>query len=217
MKKFIVMFSLTVFAALLPTMTMGQVTSEHEVIELLNGHILQLYNLSNNNLSFVRQIGNKNTAVSIQEQEGIASNLVMINQDGIGNAAYTEHSGSELKTYLWQYNLTNEANLWSMGKSILTSVKQDGEENIVNSYIENDGANKRSLTFLQEGNQNRIDFSLIGSHPMEQVVIINQYGNHHEVKAHLEPSNAALEINQYGRDGMKVDVSTSTFYFPMKR
>ena len=215
MKKFIVLVLLIVFARAIPII--GQVVSEEEVVELLNGHILQLDNQTNKNLSFVRQVGIKNSAVSIQEQGGIVSNLVMMNQDGIANAGYIEHSGSELTTHLWQYNIGNEANLWLVGKNILTSVKQDGERNVVNSYIENDGVNKRSATFLQEGNYNRIDFSLRASHPMEQVAIINQYGNQHQVEAHMEPSSAPVTIDQYGAEGMKVNVSTSAFNFPMKR
>ena len=215
MKKFIVLVLLIVFAGALPII--GQVVSEEEVVELLNGHILQLDNQTNKNLSFVRQVGSKNSAVSIQEQGGIVPNLVLVNQDGIANTGYIEHSGSELTTHLWQYNIGNEANLWLVGKNILTSVKQDGERNVVNSYIENDGVNKRSATFLQEGNYNRIDFSLRASHPMEQVAIINQYGNQHQVEAHMEPSSAPVTIDQYGAEGMKVNVSTSAFNFPMKR
>lgn len=215
MKKFIVLVLLIVFARAIPII--GQVVSEEEVVELLNGHILQLDNQTNKNLSFVRQVGSKNSAVSIQEQGGIVPNLVMVNQDGIANTGYIEHSGSELTTHLWQYNIGNEANLWLVGKNILTSVKQDGERNVVNSYIENDGVNKRSATFLQEGNYNRIDFSLRASHPMEQVAIINQYGNQHQVEAHMEPSSAPVTIDQYGAEGMKVNVSTSAFNFPMKR
>lgn len=222
MKKFIVLISLIIFAGMLPII--GQVISDEEVVELLNGHILLLDTPPNNNLSFVRQVGDENTATSIQGQEGVLSNLVMINQDGIRNSSYIKQTGSEIKTYLWQYNLDNEANLWSIGKNILTSVKQQGEGNIINSYIENDGGNQRSATLLQRGNQNRIDLSLIGNefenNPIEQTAIINQFGNQHEVKAFIEPFTAPLEINQYsgmGGVGMKVEVSTSTFNFPMKK
>lgn len=215
MKKFIVLVLLIVYVGALPII--GQVVTEEEVVELLNGHILQLDNQTNKNLSFIRQVGSKNSAISIQEQGGIISNLVMMNQDGIANAGYIEHSGSELTTHLWQYNIGNEANLWLIGKNISTSVKQNGEKNVVNSFIENDGVNKRLATFLQEGNQNKIDFSLIGSHPIEQVAIINQYGNQHQVDAHMEPLSVPLIINQQGAEGMKVNVSTSAFNFPMKK
>ncbi len=222
MKKMIALFSIIIFVGMYPAI--GQVISEEEVIELLNGHVLNLDNQSSSNLSFIRQVGDKNTAVSIQGQEGVVSNLVMMNQDGIENKSYIEQNGAEIKTYLWQYNSANEANLWSLGQNIQTSVKQNGEGNIVNSYIENYGVNLRSATLFQEGNQNRIDLSLkgngFGNNLVEQTVIINQFGNQHEVQAFMEPFSAPIEINQYpgiGGEGMKVNVSTSTFNFPMKK
>lgn len=215
MKKFFILISLIVFVRTFPTF--GQVVSDEEAVELLNAHVLQLINPSNNSASFIQQIGDENSATYIQKQEEITPNQLFMTQYGIGNIGYTEQIGSELTTHLWQYNIGNEANLWLVGKNILTSVKQDGERNVVNSYIENDGVNKRSATFLQEGNYNRIDFSLRASHPMEQVAIINQYGNQHQVEAHMEPSSAPFTIDQYGAEGMKVNVSTSAFNFPMKR
>lgn len=221
MKKVFVLFSLIVFVGMFPAI--GQIVSDEEVVELLNGHVLQLDNDFNSSLSFIRQIGNENNATSIQKKEGIVSNLTMISQDGIGNAGYIGQIGSELKTYLWQYNLSNEANLWSVGGNIMTSVIQDGEENIINSYIENYGVNLRSATLIQNGNHNRIDLSLNGNgfinNLVEQTVTINQYGNQHEVKAFMEPFSVPVEINQYSGargEGMKVDISTSTFNFPMK-
>lgn len=222
MKKIILLFSIVVFAGIHPAL--GQVISDEEVAELINGHVLQLDNINNSNISIIRQIGDENSAVSIQEQEGIIPNLVMMNQEGSGNEGYIEQTGTELKTYLWQYDLNNEANLWSVGKNILTSVKQDGDGNIVNSYIENDGVILRSARLLQEGNQNRIDISLmgngLGNNLVEQTAIINQYGNQHEVIALIEPFSAPFEINQYpgmGGEGMKVNISTSAFNFPMKK
>lgn len=222
MKKIIALFSIIIFVGMYPAF--GQVISEEEVIELLNGHVLHLDNQASSNISFIRQVGDKNTAVSIQGQEGVVSNLVMMNQDGIENKSYIEQTGSEIKTYLWQYNSANDANLWSLGQNIQTSVKQNGEGNIVNSFIENYGVNLRSATLLQEGNQNRIDLSLkgngFGNNQVEQTVIINQFGNQHEVQAFMEPFSAPIEINQYsgiGGEGMKVNVSTSTFNFPMKK
>ena len=106
----------------------------------------------------------------------------------------------------------------------MTSVKQNGERNLVNSFIENYGVSLRSAMLLQEGNQNRIDLSLKGdgfsNNRTEQTVIINQYGNQNEVQAFMEPFSAPIEINQYPGfrgEGMKVNISTSTFNFPMKR
>lgn len=224
MKNFIVFIWLMIFAGMFPAIAIGQVISEEEIIELINGHILQFNNRSNSDLSFVRQVGDKNRATSIQEQEGILSNLLIINQYGIENVGYIEQIGYELKTYLWQYNLNNEANLWSVGGNIRTTVKQEGDGNIINSYIENYGVNSRSATLLQDGNGNRIDLSLRGdgfdNNLAEQAVIINQFGNQLEVKALMEPFSTPIVINQYSgsrREGMKVNISTSTFDFPMKK
>lgn len=224
MKNFIVFIWLMIYVVIFPAIAIGQVISEEEIIELINGHILQFNNRSNSDLSFVRQVGDKNRATSIQEQEGVLSNVLIINQDGIENTGYIEQIGAELKTYLWQYNYNNEASLWSVGENIRTTVKQNGEENIINSYIENYGVHLRSASLLQEGNRNRIDLSLKGdgfdSDLAEQAVIINQFGNNHEVKALIEPFSTPIVINQYSgsrREGMRVNISTSTFDFPIKK
>ena len=222
MKKIITLLSLIILVGMLPIT--GQDISEAEVVELINGNILQLGNQTNSNLSFIRQVGDENRSISIQEQEGVVPNLLMMNQEGIRNSSYIEQTGLEIQTYLWQYNLANEANVWSAGKNIMTSVKQNGERNLVNSFIENYGVSLRSAMLLQEGNQNRIDLSLKGdgfsNNRTEQTVIINQYGNQNEVQAFMEPFSAPIEINQYPGfrgEGMKVNISTSTFNFPMKR
>lgn len=224
MRKNIALFLLIIIVGMFPAIAIGQVIPDEEVIELINGHILQLDQLTNSNLSLIRQVGNENSAISIQEQEGIVLNLVMMNHDGVGNAGYIEHAGSDLKTYLHQHGLNNEANLWSVGTNILTSVKQDGQGNVIKSYIENYGVNLRSAALLQDGNQNTIDLSLkgngFGNNLLEQIVIINQYGNQHEVTAFIEPFSTPVEIKQYsgtGGEGMKVNISTSTFNFPMKK
>ena len=222
MKKIITLLSLIILVGMLPIT--GQDISEAEVVELINVNILQLGNQTNSNLSFIRQVGDENRSISIQEQEGVVPNLLMMNQEGIRNSSYIEQTGLEIQTYLWQYNLANEANVWSVGKNIMTSVKQNGERNLVNSFIENYGVSLRSAMLLQEGNQNRIDLSLKGdgfsNNRTEQTVIINQYGNQNEVQAFMEPFSAPIEINQYPGfrgEGMKVNISTSTFNFPMKR
>ena len=202
----------------------AQVITKQELNELLNSRDIQMDNPIIQNLTVIRQVQDENQINSIQEQQGSASNHVLVNQNGTGNRGYIEQTGSGLETYLWQYNANNEANLWSVGENIHTSVKQDGEGNVINSYIENTGLVLRSAALVQEGNDNRIDLSLkgdgFGANAAEQTVVINQKGNQHEVKAFMEPFSAPLEINQtpgVNGEGMKIDVSTSTFSFPMKR
>jgi hypothetical protein len=222
MRKLIAYTLLLIFGGIFTAR--GQVITDKEVSEQLDEYFLQMDKMNNKNLSFIHQVGSENEISAIQEQEGIITNIVTIKQDGTGNAGYMEQTGSELETHLWQYGLSNEANLWSVGNNINTHVKQDGEWNIINSYIENDGLNPRSAMLLQEGNRNKINLALLGdgfgSSNIAQEVIINQFGNEHEVKAFVEPFSSPVEINQYpgpGGEGMKIDISTSDFNFPMKK
>jgi hypothetical protein len=222
MRKLIAYTLLLIFGGIFTAR--GQVITDKEVSEQLDEYFLQMDKMNNKNLSFIHQVGSENEISAIQEQEGIITNIVTIKQDGTGNAGYMEQTGSELETHLWQYGLSNEANLWSVGNNINTNVKQDGEWNIINSYIENDGLNTRSAMLLQEGNGNKINLALLGdgfgSSNIAQEVIINQFGNEHEVKAFVEPFSSPVEINQYpgpGGEGMKIDISTSDFNFPMKK
>jgi len=202
----------------------GQVITEQEINELLNSREIQIDNPIIQNLTVIRQVQDENQIISFQEQLGGLSNHVLVNQDGTGNRGYIEQTGSGVETRLWQYNSNNEANLWSVGESIHTQVKQDGDGNVINSYIENTGLVLRSASLLQEGNNNRIDLSLkgdgFGENAATQTAVISQYGNRHEVKAIMEPFSAPLEITQTpgtNGEGMQINVSTSTFSFPMKR
>lgn len=202
----------------------GQVITEQEIDELLNSRDIQIDNPIIQNLAIIRQIQNENQIISFQEQQGSVANHVLVNQDGSGNSGYIEQTGSGLETQLWQYNSGNKANLWSVGENIRTLVKQDGVGNLINSYIENTGYVLRSATLLQEGNDNRIDLSLrgdgFGNTPAEQTAVINQFGNGHMAKANIDPFSAPIEIIQtpgVNGEGMKIDISTSTFSFPMKK
>ena len=202
----------------------GQVITEQEIDELLNSRDIQIDNPIIQNLAIIRQIQDENQIISFQEQQGSAANHVLVNQDGFGNSGYIEQTGSGLETQLWQYNSGNKANLWSVGENIRTLVKQDGVGNLINSYIENTGYVLRSATLLQEGNDNRIDLSLrgdgFGNTPAEQTAVINQFGNGHMAKANIDPYSAPIEIIQtpgVNGEGMKIDISTSTFSFPMKK
>ncbi len=203
----------------------AQVITEEEMHNLLNSQEIQVDNPIISNFLMVRQISDGNEVVAWQSNPAGMQNTLLVNQDGTGNKAYVEQNGSGLKTHLWQYSSSNEANLWSEGNNILTEVKQQGGvNNVINGYIENKGNVVRSASMLQEGNDNRIDFSLrgdgFGADALEQSMVINQLGNGHEVDAHMEPFSESLQIDQspgVNGEGMKVNVSTSAFSFPMKR
>jgi hypothetical protein len=203
----------------------AQVITEQELNELLNSREIQMDNPIIQNLTVIRQVQDENQIISIQEQQGSASNHVLVNQNGTGNRGYIEQTGSGLETYLWQYNANNEANLWSVGENIHTSVKQDGDGNGINSYIKNYNLDQRSAMLLQEGNNNRIDLAIYGDDApatglTSQEFKITQQGNNHVVEAFMENDFRSMEINQNSGvdgDGMSIKVTQSYFNFPMKK
>jgi hypothetical protein len=202
----------------------GQLATDEEIIDLLNYPIIQLDNPVIRNHSVISQVQEKNNLFISQEQKGTVSNIVFVSQHGFQNISLINQSGTSLETLLWQVDSNNEANLWSNGKEIKVIVKQSGDGNQINSYIENHGPQTRLAEFTQEGNFNKINLSLRGdgftNSAPEQRMEINQYGNSHELNAFMEPFSAPLEINQtpgVNGEGMKIDVSTSTFSFPLRK
>ncbi|WP_346858110.1 hypothetical protein [uncultured Draconibacterium sp.] len=220
MRNFI---TLLFFLGLFSYTAIAQVITEAEINDLLNSREIHLKNPIISNFLMIRQISDDNNAVSIQDNPGDMRNNVLINQNGTGNAGFVEQTGSGLETHLWQYNTDNEANLWSEGKDITVEVKQDGNNNSINSFIENYFLVSRSAYLLQNGNNNRIELALFGdgipSVSDAQQVQISQTGNDHSVDAILENSFAPITITQtpgVNGEGMQVNISNSTFAFPMK-
>jgi hypothetical protein len=195
----------------------------YEIFEIFSVNHDFFINQSLKNSLSLNRVQDRNHIVTFQEQQKISTNILGVFQEGSQNSIYIDQSGSFLETRFLQYKSNNEANLWSVGEKIKVAVKQDGDGNKINSYIENSRNVFRSASLLQEGNFNKIELSLIGDgftdHTIEQTIIINQYGNQHEVKAFMEPFYNPLEITQTpgtNGEGMKIDVSTSTFSFPTK-
>lgn len=213
MKKIITLLLLIIFAGMFPVIAIGQVISDEEVIELLNGNPIIA--------DFVTMSQIQEEIATINPHSGVS---IQILQNGNRNSAIIEQIGTSLNTYLSQDGSFNESNIKSEGNNIHTQIKQKGDGNVINSYIENYGVNLRSATLLQNGNQNMIDLSLkgdgFGNNLVEQKLKINQYGNKHELEVVRNPFSTPIEINQYagaGGEGMKVEISTSTFNFPMKK
>lgn len=206
--------SLTVFAQ----------DSEVNLEELINGHVCHVNELLFSNLSFIQQTGNENNAVSIQEQNGQLANFVDVKQLNQGNNAYIKQTGSGHGTFLIQNGIENEANLWSVGSLSITKVKQRGDGNIINSYIDNEKFLPKGALLIQSGNNNSIDFALLGndgfwSDSWPRAAFVKQNGNDLGVTALFDSYNCPIYIEQQsGPDGggMKIDVSTTDFYFPGK-
>ena len=192
--------------------------------EVLTGYESKVNPMLFTNLLFLQQIGNENHIIIKQEQEGTQLNKNITLQDGIKNSAFITQTGSGLDTQLEQYKSNNLANLYSVGENIRVRARQNGDGNHISSYIENDGGSLRSAVLLQEGNYNKINLSLKGNGfadpSMEQRVAISQFGNAHELNVSRDPFSVPLNITQTagsGGEGMKVDITNSDFYFPMKQ
>ncbi len=201
----------------------SQVITEEEMHDLLNSQEIQLDNPIINNFLMIRQISDDNEIVSIQNNSGDIQNNVLVNQNGNGNKGFIEQNGSGLETQLWQYNSSNEANLLSEGKNILISAKQDGDGNVINSYIKNFDLESRSAMLLQEGNNNSIELELLEMNIPEgsqsQEVRVTQNGNGHEAVIKGIDFNSTVEVTQtagFGGEGMQVEINTSYFSFPMR-
>lgn len=200
-----------------------QVISDEEMQDLLNSNEIQIENQSITNFSLIRQVDQANSFTATQNRQGNLQNNILVNQNGTDNSGYINQTGSGLETKLWQYKSSNEANLWSEGKDITVEVKQDGNNNSINSFIENYFLVSRSAYLLQNGNNNRIELALFGdgipSVSDAQQVQISQTGNDHSVDAVLENSFAPITITQtsgVNGEGMQINISNSTFAFPMK-
>ena len=202
----------------------AQDISDQEEVELLfNLHLLQVNNLQNNNLSSVQQVGIDNKTRSIQEHDGFLPNEIIVKQNGSGNIGYSEQTGSGHATVLLQSGVENEASIWSKGNNSLTIIEQEGNYNTVYSYIDNQGIVPKAALLQQSGNNNKIEFGLLGNGFWEdgwpKAAYIKQTGNDLEVNAIFDTYQSPVYIEQQSgiAGGMKVDVSTSSFNFPMKR
>jgi minor curlin subunit len=202
--------------------TTGQ-TPEENLDELLNGQIFQVDNLLYSNLSFIQQTGDQNSITTLQEQQGRISNFVSAEQQGAANAGYVEQVGSAHTTVLLQNGSGNEANIWSVGDYTVTLINQQGYDNTINSYIDNQGFLPKAVLLQQYGNYNHIDFALLGNgclwNSWPQAAYIKQTGNNLEATAVFDWYISPVYIEQQSGagGGMSVNVSTTAFSFPMKR
>ncbi|WP_319502672.1 hypothetical protein [uncultured Draconibacterium sp.] len=200
-----------------------ELISSEEMQDLLEAAEIQLENPVISNFSVIRQIEEGNDLKATQNQQGNLQNSILVNQDGTGNSGLIEQNGSGLETKLWQYKTSNDANLWSEGENVKVEVKQDGNHNSINSFIENYFLVSRSAYLLQQGNNNRIELALFGNEIPAindaQQVQITQTGNDHSVEAMLENSFAPISITQtpgVNGEGMQVNISNSAFSFPTR-
>lgn len=216
-----VFFILSLFiAAGAGTEVAGQET-EVDLEEMINGHVYKVNGLIYNNTSVIQQAGHENQVTSIQEQQGKQSNFIDVEQLNQGNKALVIQKGTGHGTMLIQDGTGNEANIHSEGILTVTKVMQEGNQNVINSTIENRIELPVGARLVQEGNNNIMNFSLENNAYQNQSTpaSVSQFGNNLEINAAFDSYSTPVTIEQNsgpGGGGMKVNISTSDFNFPMR-
>jgi hypothetical protein len=194
----------------------GQVISEAEMNELLKSQNIKLENPIIRDFVIMSQI--QEDIAPVNPHSGLS---VQILQNGNRNSGIIEQVGYGLDTYLSQDGSFNEANLMSEGNNILTEVKQEGDGNIIDSYIKNYHLESRTARLLQVGNDNNITLNLREADVPESIeaqeIKITQHGNEHKATVTGVDFNSPITINQtagYGGMGMQIEINTSYFFFP---
>ncbi len=121
-------------------------------------------------------------------------NKAIVKQQGSNNNSYIFQQGNNLTITVNQTGNSNETNSWSVGENIYTEIYQNGNNNVVNNYVENHDLSPK-FTY------------------------ITQNGNNLECTAKQASSTSTLIIEQqsgFCGEGMKVEVSNSDFYCPLK-
>jgi len=179
--------------------------------------------LLNSSNSIIEQIGNQNTMVVIQQQEGVLSNVIISKQYNAENDAYINQVGSGHASVLVQKGSGNEANLWSDGEMTVSKAWQQGDDNTIYSFIRNEALIPKVAALIQVGNRNNIELALTGngfvSEGWPKAAFIEQKGNDLEVIAKLDSYDSPVLVRQQSGtsgEGMRVNISNSDFYFPMK-
>jgi hypothetical protein len=214
---------LPVFVLFLFHFTGNAQSVEEEIQELLTFQVLCENNPVFVNQAVIHQTGDENNMIVLQQNTGIASNQILSIQQEAGNNGYIEQTGDRHHTVLVQNGVSNEANLWSMGRETFTMVSQSGDNNHVNSYIYNPGLTAKSATLVQNGSNNQIDFAFpenrgIAAAYLPEIAYINQTGNDLGVTAVFDSYSPIYIEQQAGAGGgMKVVVTNSAFSFPMKK
>jgi hypothetical protein len=188
-----------------------------ENVEL--SQITDLGFLGINDVLQVNQIGNSNRITAIQQLSDNSSYILTAVQDGNSNTGYIKQDGNNHKSVLFQKGDANDASLWSIGSGTQNFVKQEGNGNQLQSYIENDNLASRIATSVQSGDNNKIDLQLIdinASNPITGVEVI-QNGSNNFTELALDQFEAPyLKITQTGNSAPPVSVTHSAFSFPVK-
>ncbi|WP_297098656.1 hypothetical protein [uncultured Draconibacterium sp.] len=189
---------------------------EH-LLELMQVGVIDNGLLLNNN-SIIGQVGDANTIVVNQEQNGLLNNTIFSLQLQTENQAGIIQQGSGHYTALIQDGENNQANTWSVGVLTATEIYQKGNRNTINSYIDNEGILPKSNLLNQVGDDNTMEIALLGNgdnwtERLPKTVDATQIGADNNLELILDHSAIpGIKVTQTG--GMSLILKHSDFYFP---
>ena len=195
-----------------------QVLSAGESLDWFLDNNLVNFNFSGtHDILRITQVGNNNEMVAIQQLSDNQNYILTAKQVGSGNKGYIKQTGFDHESILSQKNGGNIATLRSVGNSTQNFVRQEGTQNVVNSYVENTSDFLRRAISIQQGDNNQIDLDLLGSSESNKLrgVRVTQTGDANI--ANLEFGNfdaPYIKIDQTG--GANIRITQSDFYFPGK-
>lgn len=200
----------------------AQVISEKEINDLLKSQMLEIEDLQNSNITFIRQTGDQNSMIAFQQKLDLSSNQILTGQLGNGNSGNISQIGNGHNTRLLQTGSENDAQLNLDGNATFTEVRQTGNANVIKSNLNNLSKQLHSVLLAQAGNSNQIQLDVLGNGSNAEVdysISIHQTGNELTFSGNYESNMLPVEIHQKSGatgEGMAVTVTTSAFYFPMK-
>lgn len=191
--------------------------STGETAELISRDIIEFDNPIMKDVVHLQQIGNQNELSILQQIDNRATYILTAEQIGNKNIGYIDQNGDNHESLLLQRGNSNTANLWSIGSSTHNSVYQDGHNNQVDSFIQNQLPATKSATSIQQGNNNFINLNFLSGviDPTPNGMLIDQGGTGNMADVTIDNFNVPyLKIEQTG--GAKVIINNSDFNYPMK-
>ena len=196
---------------------------EITIDELLNSEEIQLENPVISDLLKMTQIQSDyvvNQFINVAETD---MNISAIEQEGYYNLATVGQNGHGHISLLSQKGTNNQAFLLSSGKYTSQFVTQNGDGNIIDSRVENQGWIPKVAVLKQKGSNNSINLDMTGNGVFQEgwpvAAYISQAGNDLGINAVFDRYESPLFINQQSGPtggGMQLNITTSDFYFPMK-
>lgn len=188
-----------------------------ETEELLQVNIIDFGSPVINDILKLQQVGDGNKLIAIQQLNDNSTYIFSAKQSGDNNSGFINQNGNNHESLLFQNGNLNIANLWSVGANTQNFVQQEGNANLVNSYIENFNFPSKTATSIQVGDDNEINLALtdVGASNNLSGIMVLQTGSSNFAELFLDHYNAPyLKIEQTG--GAKISIKHTDFSFPTK-